>query len=47
MVKNFQRPDEILCDGVETASKFSYLGDRLNATGGYETVVTARQELVG
>ena len=30
----------MLCDGVETVSKFSYLGDRLNATGGCETAVT-------
>ena len=27
---------------METVSKFSYLGDRLNATGGCETAVTAR-----
>ena len=42
VAKNFKRTDEILCDGVETANKFSYLGDRLNATGGCETAVTAR-----
>ena len=28
VVKNFKGPDERLCDGVETASKFSNLGDR-------------------
>ena len=28
MVKNFKGPDKILSDGVETVSKFSYLGDR-------------------
>ena len=43
VVKNFKGPaDEKLCDGVETVSKFTYLGDRLNATGGCETAVTAR-----
>ena len=39
------RPDEKLCDGVETASKFTYLGDRLNATGGCETAVTAKSRI--
>ena len=34
LVKNFKGPDEILCDGVETVKKFSYLGDRLNANVG-------------
>ena len=43
MVKNFSR--EKLCDGVETVSKFTYLGDRLSATGGCETVVTARSRI--
>ena len=43
VVKNFKgSADEKLCDGVETVSKFTYLGERLNATGGCETVVTAR-----
>ena len=45
VVKNFKGPDGILCDGVETVSKFSYLGDRLNATGGCETAVTARRRI--
>ena len=45
VVKNFKRLDEILCDGVETVSKFSYLGDRLNATGGCETAVTDRTKI--
>ena len=45
MVKNFKGPDEILSDGVETVSKFSYLGDRLNATGGCKTAVTARSKI--
>ena len=40
-MKNFKRPDEMLCDGVQTASKLSYLKDRLNATGGWKTAVTA------
>ena len=39
VVKNFKEPaDEKLCDGVETVSKFTYLGDRLNATGGCKTL---------
>ena len=45
VVKNFKRPDEILCDSVETVSKLSYLGDRLNATGACETAVTARTRI--
>ena len=46
MVKNFKGPaDEKLSDGVETISKFTYLGDRLNATGGCETAVTARSRI--
>ena len=31
-----------LCDEVETVNGFSYLGDRLNASGGCEAAVTAR-----
>ena len=45
MVKNFKGPNKKLCDGVETVSKFTYLGDRLNATGGCETAVTARSRI--
>ena len=45
VVKNFKGPNEILCDGVETVSKFSYLRDRLNANGGCETAVTARSRI--
>ena len=46
VVENFKGPaDEKLCDGVETVSKFSYLDDRLNATGGCETAVTARTSI--
>ena len=33
---------EKLCDGVETAKGFCYLGDRLNASGGCASAVTAR-----
>ena len=33
---------EVLCDEVETVKGFCYLEDRLNASGGYETAVTAR-----
>ena len=35
----------LLCDGVETASKFSNLGDRQNATGGCERAVAATTEI--
>ena len=45
MVKNFKGPDEILFDGAKTVSKFFYLGNRLNATGGCETAVTARSRI--
>ena len=46
VVKNFSGPaDEKLCDGLETVSKFTYLSDRLNATGGCETAVTARSRI--
>ena len=45
VVKNFKGPDEKLCDDVETVNKFTYLGDRLNATGGCETAVTARSRI--
>ena len=41
MVKNFKGPDKIWCDGVKTVSQFFCLGDRLNATGGCKTAVTA------
>ena len=33
---------EKLCDEMETANGFCYLGDRLNASGGCEVAVTAR-----
>ena len=33
---------EVLCDEMETVKSFCYLGGRLNASGGYETAVTAR-----
>ena len=46
VVKNFKgSANEKMCDGVETVSKFTYLGDRLNATGGCETAVTARSRI--
>ena len=37
-----EEPVEVLCDEVETVKGFCYLGDRLNASGGCETAVTAR-----
>ena len=46
VVKNFKgSADEKLCDSVKTVSKFTYLGYRLNATGGCETAVTARSRI--
>ena len=45
MVKKLKGPDEMLCDGVENVTKFSYLGHKLNATGGCETTVTARRRI--
>ena len=33
---------EVWCDEVETVKSFCYVGDRLNASGGCETTVTAR-----
>ena len=46
MVKNFKgSADEKLGDGVETVSKFTYLRDRLNATGGCEMAVKARSRI--
>ena len=46
VVKNFKRPaDEKLLGGVETVSKFIYLGDRWNAIGGCETAVTTSSRI--
>ena len=45
VVKDFKGPDEILCDGVETVSKFTYLGDRLNATVRCKTAIIARTRI--
>ena len=46
VVKKFKgSAKEKLCDGVETVSKFTYLGDRLNATGECERAVTARSRI--
>ena len=33
--------EEKLCDEVETARKFTYLGERVSASGGCEAAVTA------
>ena len=33
--------EESLCDEVDTASEFSYLGDRVSACGGCEAATTA------
>ena len=34
--------EEKLCDEVETEMEFTYLGDRVSASGGCEVAVTAR-----
>ena len=34
-----------LCDGVETEKGFCYLGDRPNASGGFEAAVTAKTRI--
>jgi len=34
-------PVEELCDRVETVKGFSYLKDKMNASGGCEAIVTA------
>ena len=45
-MKNFKGlADAKLCHGVETVSKFTYLGDKFNATGGCKTAVTARSRI--
>ena len=36
-----------LCDEVETASEFTYLCDRVNASGGCEAAVTSRKDVGG
>ena len=38
-------PVEELCEEVETARGFCYLGDRVNASGGCEAAVTARARI--
>ena len=40
-----EEPVEVLCDEVETVKGFCYLTDRLIASGGCETVVTARVKI--
>ena len=45
VLKNFKGPDEILCDEMEIVSKFFYLSDRLSATDGCETAITARTRI--
>ena len=46
MVKNLNKPVEILGDGVETVTKFPYLADRPNASSRCEPAVTARTRIV-
>jgi len=40
-----KEPVNRLCDGVETETGFTDLGDKLTATGGCETAVTARTRI--
>ena len=44
VIENLKGPDELLCDGVETATKFSHLGDKLHASG-CKTALTARTRI--
>ena len=37
-----EKPVGVLCDEVENVKRFCYLGNRLNASGGYETAMTSR-----
>ena len=37
---------EKLCDEGKTVTRFCYLGDKLNASGGCEAAVTARIRIV-
>ena len=47
VVNNFKGPaNEKLCDDVEIVSKFTYLGDRLNATDECKTAITARSRIM-
>ena len=41
-VDGLVEPVEEFCEEVETVRGFCYLGDRVNASGGYEAAVTAR-----
>jgi len=43
--KEMKESVKLLRDGVEPVTEFSYLGDRLNATGGCEVAVTARTKI--
>ena len=43
--KNFKGPKYCVMVWMETVSKFSCVGDRLNANGGCETAVTARTRI--
>ena len=41
------RQEEKLCDEVETVREFTYLGDKVSASGGCEAAVTARTRCFG
>ena len=40
-----EEQQEEMCDEVETVKGFCYLGNRLNASGGFEAAVSARTRL--
>ena len=42
-----KEPVKVLCDEVETVKGFCYLGDRLNASGGCETVTVTSRVRIG
>ena len=44
-MEDIVEPVEELCDEVETVNGFCYLGDKVNASGGCETAVTARARI--
>ena len=44
-IDGFVKPVKKLCEEVEMARGFWYLGDRVNAIGGCEAAVTARERI--
>ena len=44
-VDGLVEPVEELCEELETVRRFCYLGDRVNASGGYKAAVAARARI--